>query len=360
MDSFQYQVSDSLGLVSNVATVQISPVGATGAGPIVPQPDLANTVTLQPVSINPLVNDIVNDGSAADPSTLQIIAGPEHGSVAVNPTTGVVTYTPDFGFVGFEDLQYSVKTTAGHGPGVSDIFIAVYPEAPRLQADPFGGTMLVVDGTAYGDVIRFDPGHKSGDVMVTMNGVTSGPFHPTSRIVAFGYGGNDQITVSRAIKLPAWLDGGDGNDVLMGGGGPTILLGGAGNDLLVGGTNRNLLIGGAGQDFLVGNRAGDILITGSTSFDSNQTALAAIMSEWTSADSYQQRVLDLLDVPSPAFGSRHNGNFFLVSATVQSDGISNLVVFVPGQNIIFSNGSGPNADVLVTDLGRVGHWHTFW
>src|SRR5262249_13769701 len=155
------------------------------------------------------------------------------------------------------------------------------------------GTMLVVDGTQGNDTVHFAPGRRRGDVLVTVNGVTSGPFHPTSRIVAFGYGGNDQMTVSDDIRLTAWLDGGDDNNVLVGGGGDNVLLGGAGNDTLLGRGDRELLIGGSGQDALLGLGRGEILISGSTSFDHNQTALAAILSEWTSHDSYQRRVDDL-------------------------------------------------------------------
>jgi hypothetical protein len=55
--------------------------------------------------------------------------------------------------------------------------------------------MLVVDGTPLDDTINIFPYCHMGDVMVTINGVTSGPFHPTSRIDAFGYAGNNHITV---------------------------------------------------------------------------------------------------------------------------------------------------------------------
>jgi hypothetical protein len=359
-DSFQYTVKDSLGLTSNVATITLNPVSPVGGGFIVAQPLTANTVTLQSVSINVLPSVQANDGSAVDPSSVKILgvtqsgpdfnpvpSGPPQGSVAVDPATGLVTYTPAFGFVGFEILVYSVKSTAGHVSANSSIFVAVNPAAPRLQADPLGGTMLVVDGTPGDDTINFYPGRHQGDVMVTINGVTSGPFQPTSRIVAFGYSGNNHITVSPVIRLPAWLVGGDGNNVLVGGGGNNVLLGGAGNATLIGHGKRNLLIGGSGRDVLVGLGQGDILISGSTSFDQNQTALAAIMSEWTSGASYQQRIDDLTDVPGPAFSRRRNGNYFLVPATIQKDNVRNIIVVGPGRNLLLVNDSGPNADIIL-------------
>src|SRR4051794_4087646 len=102
----------------------------------------------------------------------------------------------------------------------------------------------MVGGTQGNDTIVFTPGGNAGDVAVSLNGKSLGTFHPTSRLVAYGYGGDDDIQVAGSISLPAWLYGGDGNDRLKGGSGNNVLLGGAGDDLLVGGSSRDLLIGG--------------------------------------------------------------------------------------------------------------------
>jgi Ca2+-binding RTX toxin-like protein len=48
------------------------------------------------------------------------------------------------------------------------------------------------------------------------------------------------------------IDGGDGGDVIVGGKGDDMLLGGAGEDVLVGCEGNDTLHGGAGNDFLVG------------------------------------------------------------------------------------------------------------
>jgi hypothetical protein len=335
-DTFTYYMRDSLGLVSNVATVQVNPVSPVGGGDIVPQPDFGNTVTLAPVSVDVLSNDQVNDGSAADPNSVTVTSPPSHGVVSVDHTTGAVTYVPNFGFVGVDAIGYSVKTTAGHGPGQTFVVFAVYPEAPRVQPDPFGGgTMLVVDGTSGNDVIRFFPGHNPGDIMVTINGVTKGPFQPTSRIVAFGYGGNDRITAAPTIKLPVWIDGGPGNDFIQGGGGTNVLLGGAGNDVLIGGLGRDLLIGGAGRDVLMGNGGGDILIAGSTSYDNNQAALGGIVQLWTSGLSYAQRVSDRVGVGA-----------ILNAQTVQADNGLNVMTGGGSHDLYFAATTGKTLDIL--------------
>jgi Ca2+-binding RTX toxin-like protein len=119
----------------------------------------------------------------------------------------------------------------------------------------------------------------------------------TSRLVAFGQSGNDVISVSTAITLPAFLYGGSGNCQLVGGGGNNVLVGGSGKNVLIGGPGRNLLIAGTGPSKLfssklgvpVSSNSGSILIGGTTDFDHNDTALTAIMHEWVSTDSYATR-----------------------------------------------------------------------
>src|SRR5262249_39817692 len=145
---------------------------------------------------------------------------------------------------------YTVSDTLGN-QGRAYVYVVTNPTvSPRLQADPLGGQMLVVDGTPGNDAILVTPGQREGDVLVSVNGVTTGPFHP-SRVVVFGYGGDDRIEVADRVKVPGWLVGGPGNDVLMAGGGPSVLLGGAGNDVLVARRGRDLLIGGTRPGVLV-------------------------------------------------------------------------------------------------------------
>ena len=58
------------------------------------------------------------------------------------------------------------------------------------------------------------------------------------------------------------LDGGLGNDVLVGNGGDDSLFGDFGNDTLYGGTDNDLLVGGAGDDSLFGVSGDDDIHTG--------------------------------------------------------------------------------------------------
>jgi Ca2+-binding RTX toxin-like protein len=128
-----------------------------------------------------------------------------------------------------------------------------------------------------------------------------------------------------------------GNARLKGGSGNNVLIGTGGGDLLVGGAGRNLLIG-EGADRLVSNGGQDLLIAGSTFYDFDEVALAAILAEWSSADSLAARVANLTgNTASPYFSAaRLNGNSFLL------DGGPNQTVFNDYSSDAVTAGSGPD------------------
>jgi Ca2+-binding RTX toxin-like protein len=72
-------------------------------------------------------------------------------------------------------------------------------------------------------------------------------------------GGDDQVSVAKAISIPVTMRGGSGDDVLVGGSGPDKLIGGAGDDRLVGGLGADVLYGGSGEDTLLGGPGSDML-----------------------------------------------------------------------------------------------------
>ena len=185
---------------------------------------------------------------------------------------------------------------------------------------------------------------------------------PIDRIVVYALAGDDNVKVQRRHRhLGVALRRRRQRPPQGRAAATTCSLGGDGDDLLVGGDGRDLLIGGFGADRLVGNADDDILIAGTTAYDGDDAALAAIMAEWTSAHSYASRVANLRGAGSGAdFGGRHNGDIFLIAdgaqATVHDDGAKDVLTGSAGQDWFFANlvrDAGDDADRKdkITDLG---------
>jgi hypothetical protein len=311
------------------------------------------------------------------------IAGPSDGvrgqtrtfTLSVDPTSAAgFTYTIDWG--DGSPIQ-TLPATPGNGAGVTvdHIFTAsgsytilvtandddgcasepaahvVTISVVALQADPCqpGLTALAVGGTLGNDSIVFSPTGNAGEVQVQLNGTSLGTFTPTGSLLAYGQDGNDDIQVAGSLSQTAWLYGQGGNDRLKGGAGHDLLFGGAGDDLLVGGAGRDLLVGGTGADRIVGNAADDIIIAGTTAYDGNVAALCAIMAEWTSGRSYDERTANLRGAGSTGV----NGSYVLqtdgAGATVFDDGAADVLTGSQGQDWFFAN---LNSGVLdcITDL----------
>lgn len=130
----------------------------------------------------------------------------------------------------------------------------------------------------------------------------------------YGSSGNDQ------------LFGQSGNDQLFGDAGSDIAVGGDGNDKLFGSSGRDILIGGEDADQLFGEAGEDILIAGPTAHDENLTALLAILDEWTSPNSYEDRVDHITN------GGGANGAFVFDNTTVFDDGVSDILVGASGRD----------------------------
>ncbi|HMC10735.1 MAG TPA: calcium-binding protein, partial [Pirellulaceae bacterium] len=162
----------------------------------------------------------------------------------------------------------------------------------------------------------------------------------------FGDAGNDVINGGLGDDLLLGGDGNDvidgavgsdrlygqaGNDTLIGGVGNNILVGGDGNDKLIARYGRNILIGGTGKDTLYGNAQDDILIAGSTAHDEDDAALQAILAEWTSGNSYENRVDN---IRGTGLGGA-NGPFVFDELTVFDDGAVDTLFGSAGRDLFF-------------------------
>ncbi|MCI0638185.1 MAG: choice-of-anchor L domain-containing protein [Gemmataceae bacterium] len=199
-----------------------------------------------------------------------------------------------------ENGTYEIAVFASDGLGntksaVSELVVAAVQEggvAGALVPDPLDPTknMVFVQGTSEADKIQITLADKAGSLLVSVwNGTVFVPTFsydvqrdgPISRIVVHAGDGDDDIQIAGSVFYDSWLYGEGGNDRLKGGAGENVLLGGEGDDLILGGGTRNLLIGGTGADSVRGNGGDDILIAGFTDYDGDETALDAIITEWS-------------------------------------------------------------------------------
>jgi hypothetical protein len=264
--------------------------------------------------------DWIGNGTA-----LQVVTGVNGMTVThVYPSRG--NFTPTVTVV---DSAGNVSRPATAAQQVSIVTLT-------METDPAnsGVTDLAIGGTAGNDVILITPADALGQILsVSVNGVVqpNGPFAPTRHILVYGNGGNDQIRLVAGtnagqpvpVAVPALLFAGNGNCTLSAAGSSAgnVLVGGAGKDSLTGGAGRDILIGGGGADILQAGSGGDVLIGGSTTLAADVTALAALLAEWDSADSYLTRVQTLFGM---AGGLNH--------ATVINDAQINQLVGGTGQD----------------------------
>lgn len=345
-DQFTYKVSDTLGQESNVATATMHAGAGGDPRPIQIRSDFGITQGSTPITIDLLANDELLDGSTFDRSTLRITPHfatdppgglPLHGSVTLDQIAGTATYTPNSGYIGWDRFGYGIDSTSGLS-GTAHVTVLINPGAPRLVPDPSGGNMLLVEGTNQADTIDIVPGNRWNQVRAIVNGVTSPSFRPNTRIVVYGYSGNDTITVSRRVDVPAWLIGGFGNDRLRAGNGPSLLMGSEGNDTLIGGDDRDVLFGGAGEDVLRGSYSADVLVGGRTTLDDQPTELNRVFRTWTRnwwwSESFRSRRAELRDI--------------LTDSDLIDDGATDRLNGGLGRNLILGADGTPPDDVILT------------
>jgi hypothetical protein len=147
-DQFAYTVSDGLGAMSNAASVSVT---------VQPAPVAVNdTDTIQAgqsATIDVLAND-TSAGGTLNPSTIQIIASPAHGTAVVSD--GEVVYTPTSGYSGLDTFQYTVQDNLGTTSSTATVSIDVQA-APTSSGHGGGGAMGLLDllGLAGVGLMRF-------------------------------------------------------------------------------------------------------------------------------------------------------------------------------------------------------------
>ena len=123
-DTFSYTVADYNGSISTPATVTLT-VSAAVTGGIVTNPVSATAVAGVATPINVLSSDSDADSTLL-PSTVTIVSAPSNGgTVSVNSTTGLITYTAAASFDGTETFAYTVGDAAGATSAATLVTVAV-------------------------------------------------------------------------------------------------------------------------------------------------------------------------------------------------------------------------------------------
>jgi gliding motility-associated-like protein len=121
-DTFTYTIKDVGGATSAPGTVTII-VTPVNDAPVAVD-DAATTNENTAVEIPVLANDIDVD-SPLDPSSITIVSNVQHGSISINTTTGIVTYTPANDYVGDDSFTYTIKDSGGLLSNVATVSISV-------------------------------------------------------------------------------------------------------------------------------------------------------------------------------------------------------------------------------------------
>jgi Ca2+-binding RTX toxin-like protein len=116
---------------------------------------------------------------------------------------------------------------------------------------------VVINATNHGDSIFV----TNTNGVITVSGldatVTIKNFEANDKLVINGLGGDDVISVvGQASGMVFTFNGGDGDDILVGGPGNDTLLGGNGDDVLIGGGGQDVLDGGPGDNVVIADGVG--------------------------------------------------------------------------------------------------------
>jgi len=218
--------------------------------------------------------------------------------------------------------------------------------------------VLTVVGTEGPDGIFFIPMGKqtasNANIRVFLNGQNF-VFSGIDSIVVFGLDGNDFIHLSGAIRVPATVFGGAGDDCIFGGGGNDVLVGGNGNDWIHAGQGNDIAIGGQGSDRLIGGPNDDLLIADATSFDTDLTSLQTLRMEWLSSRGLPNRVTAVTTNPATAVHLTTG-----TGGTLIDDGAMDRLTAAAGRDAFFATvGSDIITDIHPFDFlnGVMGIFH---
>ncbi|RZM27907.1 MAG: tandem-95 repeat protein [Pedobacter sp.] len=123
-----------------------------------------------PVQIPVIDNDTDPEGvQTIVKSSLVIKTAPQNGTITVNPTTGVITYTPNSGFSGTDTFTYTIKDANGVESNIATVSVGVNQKPAGVDdaAATTPNTPVVIP------VVTNDPG-RNGSTVIRNTDPTNG------------------------------------------------------------------------------------------------------------------------------------------------------------------------------------------
>ncbi|MEM9146830.1 MAG: Ig-like domain-containing protein [Pseudomonadota bacterium] len=230
-------------------------------------PDTANTVSGQSVTIDVLAND-----TDPDQDLLTVSNYGETGDGTIEVVDDQFVFTPNANFTGTAQWDYAIDDGRGGGSG-SYVSVTVGPASIDWQGDASANVWYGNDAndTLRGDLGNDTLGGGSGDDLVAGGGDDDQLFGEDGNDVVqggagfdvlFGNSGADRLIGDWGIASEGQgdtLNGGSGDDTLEGEGGADRLFGGLGDDSLIGGQGFDTAFAGSGDDTVEGGSEGDAL-----------------------------------------------------------------------------------------------------
>ncbi len=254
-DQFVVLVADGRGEIDTITVnVEIQPVNDAP----VAVAEAVSTDQGMPITIDVLANDRDVESSILSP---RVTLEPLHGTVVVN-ADGTLTYDPHPAFFGDDSFAYLVNDgELDSEPAV--VSISVAPTEPGVTLI---NRVLQVIGSENEDKIRLQSKNSQIEVSIRLGNQNKQTWtfdeSDIDRIVILGFGGDDKIHMDRDIRIPAFIDGGSGNDRIRSGAGDDEIVGGEGNDRIETNDGDDLVTDRYGDNRIWTRNGNDVVVTG--------------------------------------------------------------------------------------------------
>jgi len=282
-DSFSYKVSDGT-FESNVATVSIT-IDPVNDAPVI------SPITLEVAedgSVEIDLRTLVEDVETGDDDLVFTVDDATGGTAVLLADGHTARFEAGIGCGGMASgsFAFSVTDTGDNGAGPItvgpvtidvDILPAVAEGNVTIDADG----IVRVGGTAGDDDILVTHTADALNLEVTVNGTVhnSIALADVAEVRVWSRAGNDRAELID-LTITSMLDGGVGDDELIGAAGSDLIFGSLGNDKLTGGSGNDFLIGGDGSDRIVGSAGHDILVAGGVACSFTEEDFRAALADW--------------------------------------------------------------------------------